>query len=310
MIYAFLMIFAAGLIFLKYAVYLLRPGAWTYEPRTPVPWNGWDVFGLFLLCNFIILATTICVVSLKPSRFLSEPLAVQEHSAETETEKELRKAHPITQLIVKGFHEPRLLLVAFFAAVFAAPIGEEFLYRLLLQGYLEKREAWVRRRLRGLSLPIPRRLFSLVLPAAFFAMLHFRTEAEKLPSAERLYEIFLASSIGYGIFLALASAYLVFFRGATAKDLGIEVRKIPRDLCEGMKYALFLIPPLLLLSGALDVLLKDVGITPDPIPLFFFALGVGFLYFRTHRIVPSITLHMAQNAFAFTATCFLALRGL
>ena len=34
----------------------------------------------------------------------------------------------------------------------------------------------------------------------------------------------------------------------------------------------------------------------DPIPLLFLAVPLGTLYLRTHRIIPSITLHMAFNA--------------
>ena len=35
---------------------------------------------------------------------------------------------------------------------------------------------------------------------------------------------------------------------------------------------------------------------PIPIPLFFLALIFGVLYHRTHRIAPSLVLHMAFNA--------------
>ena len=34
----------------------------------------------------------------------------------------------------------------------------------------------------------------------------------------------------------------------------------------------------------------------DPIPLFFLALIFGVLYHRTHRLAPSLLLHMAFNA--------------
>jgi len=42
-----------------------------------------------------------------------------------------------------------------------------------------------------------------------------------------------------------------------------------------------------------DLLPPDVA--PDPIPLFFFALALGILYLRTHRISAPITLHVALN---------------
>lgn len=35
---------------------------------------------------------------------------------------------------------------------------------------------------------------------------------------------------------------------------------------------------------------------PDPIPLFFFALGLGYLYRQTHRILPCIVVHFLLNA--------------
>ena len=37
---------------------------------------------------------------------------------------------------------------------------------------------------------------------------------------------------------------------------------------------------------------------PDPIPLFFLSLALGFIYQRTHRIVPCIVVHMMLNGFS------------
>jgi hypothetical protein len=50
--------------------------------------------------------------------------------------------------------------------------------------------------------------------------------------------------------------------------------------------------------SALLFALAHFGYGPDPIPLFFLALVLGYLYFRTHRIVPSIVAHALFNAFA------------
>ena len=36
-------------------------------------------------------------------------------------------------------------------------------------------------------------------------------------------------------------------------------------------------------------------IAPDPFPLFFFAVALGAVYYRTHRIVPVIVLHAVLN---------------
>jgi len=37
-------------------------------------------------------------------------------------------------------------------------------------------------------------------------------------------------------------------------------------------------------------------VRPGPNPYFFFAIALGLLYYRTHRIAPSVAVHMALNA--------------
>ncbi|MEK6249967.1 MAG: CPBP family intramembrane metalloprotease, partial [Planctomycetales bacterium] len=39
-----------------------------------------------------------------------------------------------------------------------------------------------------------------------------------------------------------------------------------------------------------------IGYGPDPVPIFLFSLALGYLYFKTHRILPCIITHMALNA--------------
>jgi membrane protease YdiL (CAAX protease family) len=34
---------------------------------------------------------------------------------------------------------------------------------------------------------------------------------------------------------------------------------------------------------------------PDPIPLFLLAVGLGYLYRQTHRLLPSVTVHFLLN---------------
>jgi membrane protease YdiL (CAAX protease family) len=53
----------------------------------------------------------------------------------------------------------------------------------------------------------------------------------------------------------------------------------------------------IVLSSALFAL-AHVGHGPDPIPLFFLALILGYIYQRTHRIVPCIVAHMLFNSLA------------
>jgi hypothetical protein len=53
--------------------------------------------------------------------------------------------------------------------------------------------------------------------------------------------------------------------------------------------------PLYFMQGTLGTLMPGSPWV-DPITLTCFALVLGTLYYRTHRIVPSIVLHMALNA--------------
>ena len=47
--------------------------------------------------------------------------------------------------------------------------------------------------------------------------------------------------------------------------------------------------------------LAHLGYGPEPIPLFFLALVLGYLYNRTHRIVPSMVAHALFNAYSMIA---------
>jgi membrane protease YdiL (CAAX protease family) len=50
-----------------------------------------------------------------------------------------------------------------------------------------------------------------------------------------------------------------------------------------------------IVTSSLIFALLHVGHGPAPIPLFFLALGLGYLYQRTHRIWPSVLVHCLLN---------------
>jgi membrane protease YdiL (CAAX protease family) len=47
----------------------------------------------------------------------------------------------------------------------------------------------------------------------------------------------------------------------------------------------------------------------DPIPLFLVALGLGWLYQRTHRLWPCVVVHMALNGFSMLQLAHLIFVG-
>lgn len=51
------------------------------------------------------------------------------------------------------------------------------------------------------------------------------------------------------------------------------------------------------------------GHGPDPIPLFFLALGLGYLYQRTHRLLPCIMVHFLVNSLSMVALIAFLLSG-
>lgn len=50
-----------------------------------------------------------------------------------------------------------------------------------------------------------------------------------------------------------------------------------------------------------------IGHGAAPIPLFFLALSLGYLYQRTHRLLPSATVHFCLNACSFALLCLSSL---
>jgi membrane protease YdiL (CAAX protease family) len=263
--------------------------------RRPVPWLGRDV--LFILMVAILLPG---LAGSAVKKFAGEG-AVQDNAetnpAERKNEDEKHEtANPVVDLLGSG--DWRMIALATFTAVVVAPLFEEFIFRVLLQGWLEA--VWSRRRrthreLRG----GPAAYVPLVLPAALFALMHFRF-GRAPPTPQDLTALFLVVLARIAAELAtlgLAFAVLRLGPGATAADLGWTPRKLSGDARLAIAALLAISPPVFLLQSALNYGIQRAGIeiAPDPIPLFFLALVFGVLYQRTHRITPSLLLHAAFN---------------
>jgi len=168
--------------------------------------------------------------------------------------------HPLI-LMLKENPDPVFLMITGLSAVAVAPLSEEYFFRLLLQGWLEK-VAVVRGGLRG--------LLSADWAAEETGQEVYVVEPQDNPYAP--------PSVG----------------GTTEVELS-DVNSIPRDQ-EEMSIRSWPI----LVSGVLFALMH-ASHGPDPIPLFLLALGLGYLYQRTHRILPSITVHLLLNACSLAA---------
>ena len=191
---------------------------------------------------------------------------------------------------------PSAKAVAVMMAIVVAPLIEEFFFRVLLQGWLEA--VWSRQRRKHPELrSAPVSWLPIVLPAVLFALMHLRSGKEPF-SKEYLTVLFPNSDRGRSAGARLAIGVLRFAAGATAADLGWKPEKLRSDAKLGLLALLAVVGPLLALQIALVMLVKATGINYalDPIPLFPLALVFGVLYHRTHRLAPSLVLHIAFNA--------------
>jgi membrane protease YdiL (CAAX protease family) len=252
-----------------------------FERRRQVPWGGLD---LSLVFAFFVISSTAMVVAVD---FLLGPdAATPAPGADAET------SHAIVQLFRDG--NALTLLLCVVSAVCVAPVVEEFLFRVLLQGWLERLDRH----------PIPMvpkwfRLFPwsvapVFLSSFIFAMVHFRVA--KPPAAHEYLLWMMVGNSLVGISTTIFAVLLLWLKtGATAADLGFVAKKVPRDVGLGLAAAGGVILPIFIMQAVLNAVLPS-WVAADPLPLFCFAVVLGTLYCRTHRLVASVVLHACLNA--------------
>ncbi len=276
------------------------------EPRRPVPWNGLDVLvvlGAYVLLLWTLLFTTYWGLGI-PLDIGKDQAAVAGKNHEDPSANEKTAMHPLLVALGRR-HHPGTLLLCGFAAVLVAPLAEEFLFRLLLQGWLEAAEGHWRKRIRPLRW-LMRGLSPVLLASLLFAAGHIRG-AEEPGNVDHLLTPLMIDGLARLLAVAFAVGYLRFRTGATAADLGFIPKKLPRDLALGLAAIACCMPLLISVQWAAGAILAAFHKTfaADPVTLFFFAAVLGIIYFRTHRIAPSIVMHVAFNAMMLTAAWYL-----
>jgi len=169
------------------------------------------------------------------------------------------EGHPLIK-IIEQHANPMLFVLAFLVAVLAAPICEELLFRLLLQGWLEK---WEDGRLGWRHKPS-------------MDEAPMTNDEVQLTNGEARTSNDDHSTSGHSAFDIRHSSF------ATDQPPRIGLARLPYGWL-----------PIVLSS--LLFALAHVGYGPDPVPLFLLALMLGYVYQRTHRIVPSMVTHTLFN---------------
>jgi membrane protease YdiL (CAAX protease family) len=254
-----------------------------YQPRRPVPWQVTDL-ALVVVFYLIVQSGMVGLAGVVLGSGGTQSPAVY-GSGESTTE------HVVGQLIAQG--NVWVLLLCGISAVVVAPITEEFLFRVLLQGWLEALRRRLRRQMPTLWRLIPNGAGPIVLTSVLFASMHFRVETPQI-NADYLVVLLAGDAVARVLTLAFAVVLLRWRVGATAADLGWAPRKIPSDIKLGLAAFAAVAAPVYAMQLGLRFVLPEY-IAPDPFPLFFLAVALGVLYYRTHRIAPLIVLHAVLN---------------
>jgi membrane protease YdiL (CAAX protease family) len=171
---------------------------------------------------------------------------------------EMKSGHPLIKMVMDAPPDPWILFLTGVAAVVVAPICEETAFRLLLQGWLER---WEDERLgwrKKAASEVPNELATTTGDEAT------ATTDEPTQSDTSPFDV---------------------------SDSSFESDP-PRRGIAGLPYGWF---PILVSSVAFA--LAHFGYGPEPVPLFLLAIVLGYLYQRTHRIIPSIVAHALFNLF-------------
>jgi membrane protease YdiL (CAAX protease family) len=263
-----------------------------YQPRRRVPWRLGDV----ALLMFVYFIGPALLVQASQSWL---HVQVPAPPSPADEKRQINLEHPLERVLQQrpGVSVSEVVMCVLLAVVIA-PIAEELLFRLVLQGWLESLERRLRRRAGWW-----RRLAAGVVPVGLtslaFAALHIRGAAQLESVSTTVFLLSIQAAAGL-LTLAVAVCWLKFAVGATAADFGI----VPSKLASDVRLGLLAFPAIIVPVYAINIVLLaarellQMNVVIDPLPLLLLAVVLGTLYYRTHRILPCIVLHMAFNAVA------------
>ena len=198
--------------------------------------------------------------------------------------------HTVMEFLVKTPSLKKYLFIFCYAAILA-PILEEFIFRLLFQGWLDAREREIFARRKGNGWR------SVLVTTVLFCLMHYRSAESEYPSEEIL-------GIQFGILFMVSISVLLFGiwllhgkLGLSFREIGLDLSHWKSDFCLGiLAFAAFALPSYLL-QGLVSPLLSEYCAS-DFIALFPISLIFGILYWRTRRLLPSIVTHCLFNGFS------------
>lgn len=310
--------------------------------RQTVPWGGIEVVVIIALYLTLQIGLVSAVDRFNDGQDASTNEAATELEGDATSaldfDPDEENVHPVIFLLVNGA-SVWSMVACVLAAVIVAPVVEEFLFRLVFQGWLERLEAsvyetgavgttgtdtgqnesdtggeradelgavaagdagkpYVAPTISDATVqdfgekPVPRGWVPIIVSSLVFALIHFRSGETEAIQANELMAASFAS------LLTLACGVSLLRRAALASwtDLGVAVRHVLADVGLGV-LAFFAVAPVILMVQVASRVVLPGQVAADPIALFPFAIALGYLYQRTHRLLPSIVAHFCLNAF-------------
>jgi membrane protease YdiL (CAAX protease family) len=236
------------------------PLVWLRTGATPADF-GWDcgqatndlrrgIIGFVLLAPPVLGLQALLVLFWKPSK------------------------HPLIEGL-KETPDLGLYTLAFAAAVVVAPLVEELLFRVILQGFLEKAFSF-RGEAHELFFGTSRRRSVTEIDEG--AARDAASLATQEPSARE----------GINPYASPADTLVPDSRAADASAAPDDQQTELRGPAAWLPIAI----------SSIIFALMHYSHGPDWVPLTVLAAGMGYLYQRTHRLLPSLTVHALLNAFS------------
>lgn len=248
--------------------------------KPTVPWTGFDVL-LFLAIWMAPLLASIAI-----ALFASQPQsaeATQYHG------------HPVAQLIVLSKKTPVVFLVVFLAAVVVAPIIEEFMFRMLFQGWLEAK-------FKQLQMPCASGI-AIVIVAFCFAAIHASNHGAI--DAQTVLTNLVVSSVYSMLVFSAGIICLHRVRNVRIADyLFVSERFVRPRFFSCVGYCLLTIVSIYGLQVALVAMCPGTNVSP--ISIFFFALALGILYSRTQNLSDCILFHACLNGISLVFVWYIS----
>jgi membrane protease YdiL (CAAX protease family) len=208
----------------------------------------------------IFIGVLACAAAIVPVLLIQAVLQLILHNTSS--------GHELIKMLTERKPGPAELAMAALTVVVVAPVCEEIVFRLLLQGFLE---SWELKMVCRNSSP------------SVESNQDERQQAEESVASHELETT------------------------TTENRVPADSTLITERPSRGIAGLPFGVVPIFVSS--LLFAFAHFGYGPEPVPLFFLAIVLGYVYQRTHRILPSIMTHALFNAFAMFILWRLQLRG-